>query len=234
MEDSNLFQEGLSAFDAAIRGQFLEDVLAFIPELLMALVVLVIGWWISSWIGSAIAQILKAVKLDKAADFAQVSKVFSKAGFKFSFSKFLGEIVKWFLIVITLITSLDILGLDRAIDILQTVVIDYIPNVIVASAVLVIAAFISEGVKHFVEGSAKAMGAKSARFAASVAKWAIWILAILIALGELGIGEGYMLTMFIGIISMLALAGGLAFGLGGKEAAARALEKISDSVSHKE
>lgn len=234
MEDTNIWADSLSAFDAAIRGEFLEKLLGFVPEFLVALIVLILGWWISSFIGSAVSQVLRAVKADKAIDFTQVNKVFDKAGFKFSFSKFIGEVVKWFLIVITLITSLDILGLNRAIDILQTVVLNYIPQVIVASVVLVLAALISGAVEHFVAGSAKAMGAKSARFAAAVSKWSIWVLAILIALGELGIGQEYMLAIFIAIVSMLALAGGLAFGLGGKEAAAKALSKISDSVSHKE
>ena len=77
------------------------------------------------------------------------------------------------------------------------------------------------------------MGVRSARFAGSMAKWAIWIFAIIIALSELGIAPAFMQILFTGIIAMLAIAGGLAFGLGGKEAAAKVLNKASDAVSHR-
>ena len=85
-----------------------------------------------------------------------------------------------------------------------------------------------------VEGSAKAMGVRSARMAGSVAKWAIWIFAVIIVLSELGIAPAFMQILFTGIVAMLAIAGGLAFGLGGKEAAAKVIEKAKNAVSHHE
>lgn len=78
------------------------------------------------------------------------------------------------------------------------------------------------------------MGVRSAKMAGSVAKWAIWIFAIIIALSELGIAPAFMQILFTGIVAMLAIAGGLAFGLGGKEAASRAIDRAKNALSHHE
>jgi small-conductance mechanosensitive channel len=189
---------------------------------------------VSSAIGKAVSQVLSAVKLDDLFSKVGADKLFSKAGFKFSLSRFVGEVVKWFLIVVFLIASLEVLGLSQVNVFLGNVVLGYLPQVIIAALIIVFATVISDWMRKFIEGSAKAMGVKSARFAGSVAKWAIWIFAVIIALSELGIAPAFMQILFTGIVAMLALAGGLAFGLGGKEAAGGVVKHLGDSMSHKE
>jgi hypothetical protein len=130
--------------------------------------------------------------------------------------------------------SLDILGLGQVNLFLREVVLGYLPRVFVAALLIAIAALVSDSVRKFVEGSAMAMGLHSARMAGSISKWAIWIFVIIIVLSELGIAPAFMQILFTGIVAMLALAGGLAFGLGGKEAASRVIERMKNSVSHHE
>ena len=123
------------------------------------------------------------------------------------------------------------LNLDQVNLFLREVVLGYLPRVFIAALLLVIATLVSDAIRRLVEGSAKAMGVHSARMAGSIAKWAIWIFVTIIVLSELGIAPAFMQILFTGIVAMLALAGGLAFGLGGKDAASRVVQKMRDSVA---
>jgi hypothetical protein len=228
-----VFQSWAEVFRSSLAGLWIEFI-DFIPEFLVALIIFILGWVVSVAIGKAVAQVFSAIKLDDLFDKIGADKVFKKAGFSFSLSRFIGELVKWFLIVVFLIASLEVLGLSQVNVFLGNVVLGYLPQVIIASLIIVFATVISDWMKHLIEGSAKAMGVKSARFAGSIAKWAIWIFAIIIALSELGIAPAFMQILFTGIVAMLALAGGLAFGLGGKEAASGVVKHLGDSMSHKE
>jgi hypothetical protein len=106
-------------------------------------------------------------------------------------------------------------------------------QVIIAAFVLIIAAIISEGLSKTILATAKAMNLASAHMLAVVAKYAVWIFAIIIALGKLGL-DNYMSILFTGIVAMLALGGALAFGLGGKDAAARFISRLGEEASHKQ
>jgi len=110
-------------------------------------------------------------------------------------------------------------------------VIGYLPHVIVAAFILIIASVVSQAVAKLVAASTRAMSVASANMLGTITKYAVWIFALIIALGELGIAREYMGVLFTGLIGMLALAGGLAFGLGGKDTAARFLAKVNDEGS---
>ena len=152
----------------------------------------------------------------------------NRAGMKLNLGAFIGGLVKWFVIVVFLVASLDILQLTAVTDFLKTDVLGYLPNVIVAALVLVIATIISDFMGKVVMASAKAGGVRSANFLGTLTRYAIWLFAFIIALGQLGIAAPYMQILFTGLVAMLAIAGGLAFGLGGKEAAAQTLAKLHE------
>ena len=134
-------------------------------------------------------------------------------------------------IVVFLVAALDVLGLTRVTIFLQQVVLLYLPQVIVAVLILILAAFVAEVVKSLVAGSARAAGAHAANLAGAVAKWAIWLFAILAAINQLGVATEFVQTLFTGLVVALALAFGLAFGLGGKDAAARTIERVRSEIS---
>ena len=205
----------------------------FIPGLLGAIIIFIIGWVVGSIIGKAISQLLTAVKLDKLFESAGADKFMDRAGIKLTVSGFIGGIIKWFIIVVFLMASLQIIGLTQVNDFLGAAVLDYLPRVVIAAIVLIIATIIADAMKKIVQASAKAVNASSANLLGSITSYAIWIFAIIIALSEIGIATYFMQVLFMGLIVMVAIAGGLAFGLGGKEAAAGLIEKVSkDITSH--
>ena len=125
-----------------------------------------------------------------------------------------------------------ILSRDGVTIFLQQVVLLYLPQVIVAVLILVLAAIVAEAAKNIIAGSARAAGAHSGNLAGTVAKYAIWTTAVLAVLNQLGVATEFVQTLFTGIVVAIALGFGLAFGLGGKEAAARTIERVRSEVAH--
>ncbi|HUC88407.1 MAG TPA: hypothetical protein VMR49_00015 [Candidatus Paceibacterota bacterium] len=203
----------------------------FVPNLLGAIILFIIGWIIGSVVGKAIKQVISALKIDKLFDSASAKEFMNRSGLKISVGGFLGGIVKWFIIVVFLMASLQIIGLTQVNDFLSEAVLFYLPKVIIAALVLIIAAVIADAMKKLVQTSSKAANISSANMIGSITRYAIWIFALIIALSELGIGTAFMQILFTGLIAGLAIAFGLAFGLGGKEAASRAIEKVSNDMS---
>ncbi|MDP1625325.1 MAG: hypothetical protein Q8L64_06230 [bacterium] len=203
----------------------------FIPKLFIAVVIFIIGWIVASLVAKLISQLIKSLKLDTALEQAGFGAVVRRAGFELNSGAFIGGLVKWFVIVAFLIASFEVLGLNQVNVFLQSVVLLYLPQVIVAVLILLVAIVIAEALKKVVVGSAKAAGVKSAPFLGAVTKWSIWIFALLAALMQLGIAVGFIQTLFTGVIVALSLAFGLAFGLGGQEAAARYVEKLRQEIA---
>jgi len=202
----------------------------FLPKIIIALVIIIAGWAVGAVLGRVTAQVIKLLKFDKVLQRAGVEDVVSRAGFRLNSGAFLGELVKWFIIVVFLVAAFDVFGLTQVNIFLKDVVLGYIPQVIVAVLILLIAAVLADSMQKVVVGSAKAAEVDSANFFGAVTKWSIWTFAILIALSHLGIAPQFMYTLFTGFVAMLALAGGLAFGLGGRDAAAKYIDKIKQDI----
>lgn len=223
-------QQWGDVFTSSLQGLWIGFV-NFVPKLIFAIIIFIIGWTIGAVVSRALAQVINALKINKLFETIGAKSVLDKAGFKLDVGAFIGEIAKWFIVLVFLIASLDVLNLDQVNLFLREVVLGYLPRVFIAALLLVIATLVSDAIRRLVEGSAKAMGVHSARMAGSIAKWAIWIFVTIIVLSELGIAPAFMQILFTGIVAMLALAGGLAFGLGGKDAASRVVQKMRDSVA---
>ena len=205
-------------------------IIAYTPKLFVALVIFILGWMFGAILGRIIAQIIKAIKVDNALREAGLEEVFSKAGFTLDSGKFLGGLVKWFVVIIFLVASLEVLELDQVTIFLQDVVLLYLPNVIAAVLILLVAAVIAEVMQKIVSGSAKAADLSSARFLGTVTRWAIWLFAILAALAQLNVATAFVQTLFTGIVIAVSLALGLAFGLGGQDAAAKYIEHLKKDL----
>jgi len=201
-------------------------------QILVAIIIFIAGWIIGSVVGGIVAQIIKALKVDRALESIGTDDLLSRAGFRLDAGAFLGGLVKWFVIVVFLMAAVEVVGLNQVNEFLGRVVA-YLPNVIIAVLVLLVAAVISDVVSKMVVGSVKAAKMPSAHFLGGLTKWAIWIFAIFIALGHLDIGTAYFQTLFQGIVIALALSLGLAFGLGGKDTAAKYLDRLRKDISEK-
>ena len=139
---------------------------------------------------------------------------------------------KLFFIIVMLVAAFDILGLNQVNSFL-TQVLAYIPEVVVAAIILFVASLASDLLGDMVHGTTRALGSRVAHLLGSVTRVAIWVFAIIMALSQLGIAAQYMFTLFTGFVAMLAIAGGLAFGLGGKDAAADLIKEIRTEIREK-
>jgi Conserved TM helix. len=204
----------------------------FTPKLIVAIVFFIIGWFLGSLIAKAIEQVFSSLKIDSLFASIGAESFFRKAGITLNSGYFVGQVVKWFIVIVFLLPSLNLVGLTDVSSFLANDVLGFLPKVIIAAFVLIIAAIISEALSKTILATAKSMNLTSAHMLAVIAKYIVWGFAIIIVLGKLGLGD-YMSILFSGIIAMLALAGALAFGLGSKEAAGRFIDKLGEEVSHK-
>lgn len=202
----------------------------FVPKLLLAIVLFLIGWWVAVIIGKAFAQVIGALKIDHLFRSAGLDKVLERAGAHLSVGGFIGWLVKWFIIIAFLMTSLQIVGLTQVNDFLRDVVTSFVPQVLIAALVLVLGSVLAEAARKVLAGSAKAANVQAANMVGTIAFYAIWVFTLIIAISQLGIAPAFMQILFTGIVFMLALAGGLAFGMGGKESAGRTIDRVSNKM----
>jgi small-conductance mechanosensitive channel len=206
-------------------------ILNFLPDLIIAVLVVVIGWVVGSLLGRVVAQVIKAVKLDDALTKAGVADIVKRGGMTLNTGRFIGTLVEWFFIVVFLIAALDILGLSQVNIFLSTVVVFYVPKVIVAILILLLAAVVADVMQKIVVTSARTAEFRSAHLLGAVTRWVIWIFGFLVALTHLGIAEALIQTIVTGVVVALSLALGLAFGLGGQDAASRFIEKTRQEIT---
>jgi len=207
-------------------------VVGFVPNLVVAIVIVLLGWGIGVLFGRVVSQVVKAIKVDEALRRAGVEDFLNKGGLNLNSGNFLGGLVRWFVILVFLVAAFDVLGLSQVTLFLKDI-LNYLPQVIVAVLILIAAGFVADGMKKVVLSSAMTAELASAGFLATVTKWVIWVFAVLVALSQLGIASGFIQTIFTGLVVALSLGLGLAFGLGGQEAAGRVVEKVGKEMSSK-
>lgn len=201
----------------------------FLPNFLVAVIILVVGWIVATAVAKLIKQVLHSVKIDEMGDKLGLDQVSSRTGVKMSISGTLAWLVKWFLLVGVFLAAADILNLNQISEFLNQVLL-YIPNVVAGAAILLIGSMVARFLSKLVRHSVQAAGLNSADLLASVTQWAVMIFTILATLDQLKVASAFVQTLFTGVIAMLAIAGGLSFGLGGKEHASRALDKIERDI----
>ena len=205
-------------------------VINFVPNLVVALVILVLGWLIGALLGRAVSQVLRSLKVDDALRRAGFENFLRRGGVNLDSGAFVGALVKWFVIIVFLVAAFDVLGLAQVNLFLQEVVLGYLPRVLAAALVLLVGGVVGDIAGRVVVTAAKTAGVQSAHFAGAIAKWAVWVFAILVALSHLGIATAFSQTLFTGVVIAISLAIGLSFGLGGQAAAERYLERLRNEM----
>lgn len=205
------------------------SVAAFVPQFVSAVVVFILGWIIASVLGRLVNDVVRALQVDTLLKRLDVDRVLERGGIRLNSGAFVGALVKWFIVIVFLLAAANILGLSQVSDFLRQVLL-YIPNVVVAAVILVIAIKVAEVVERAARSSVESMGMRGAVVGVMV-RWAIWIFALVAALLQLGIATLLIQTLITGLVAMLALAFGLAFGLGGKDVAASFLDKLRREMS---
>ena len=213
----------------ALQGAWL-GFLSFIPKLIGALIVFVIGWIFSMGVGRLVAAFLKQIKVNQVFERTGWKQAFEKADLKVNPSEFIGAIVKWILVVVFLLASVEILGFEQFAVILAKF-INWLPNLIVAVAIFVVAVIVTDILEKLVKVSVRKMEIGYADFLGALVRWSIYLFAALAILTQLQVP--IIETIVQGFVYMVAIAVGLAFGLGGKDAAARLIEDVRQKMTSK-
>lgn len=208
-------------------------VASIVPSIVVAIIIFAIGWVLAALVEKLVESIVKSLKVDSALKSAGMEDVVKRAGHNLNSGMFLGTICKWFVIVVFLMASFDVLGFVQVNAFLRQVVA-YLPQVIVAVLILMIAAVVANTMQKVVVASAKAGHLHIAELGGRITKWSIWIFAILTALSTLGVASGIIQTILTAIFAGAALAFGIAFGLGGKDEAAKIIETTTRAIIRKD
>ncbi|MEI6352466.1 MAG: hypothetical protein WCO35_00835 [Candidatus Nomurabacteria bacterium] len=218
-----------------VLGQQLIDVSAkvvyFLPSFIIGVITLLVGWLFGLVLGRATSHVFELLKIDhffSKLGFGHISK---KTGHDISLGNFFGALVKWTIIAAFTLAASNFFGLYYVSSFLVSI-LNYLPSVFIAGFILIISVIFGGFAEKVIDGSVRAAGFH-ASFAGTLARYAIIFTGILAALNQLDIMVIFTNTLFIGIIGALALAFGLAFGLGGKDAAARAIDRIERDFTKK-
>ncbi|MBU4339205.1 hypothetical protein KKB43_03295 [Patescibacteria group bacterium] len=202
---------------------------AFFLSLAMVFAIIIIGWIIAVIAGKIVKKILKAINVDSLLATGGLKEKFEKSGIKISLVKVGEDAAKWIIILLSITIATESVGLNQVSNFLNNI-LNYIPNIIIAVIILGIGILIAEFSYRIVSGSFKTAAFGSPKIFGEMAKWAIIIFALLIALDQLGLEMEFIKILFTGVVAMAALAGGIAFGLGGRDMAKGILDKTRERM----
>ncbi|MCS6789205.1 MAG: hypothetical protein NZ484_01385 [Patescibacteria group bacterium] len=203
------------------------NVLTFLPTLIVAILILLIGLIIASILGTVVEKIFEALKLDVLLSKIGLAPYFERAGLRLRGAYFLGQLVNWFLIIVFLLAASDMLGLYSFSEFLRDV-LGYIPNIIAAVLIMLATVVLANFLRKVVSASVASAKLHASKFLGTLTWWAVVIFGILTALIQLNVAPSVINSLITGFIAMIALAGGLAFGLGGKGYAEHLLNKLRE------
>jgi hypothetical protein len=197
---------------------------AALPRIVAFIAILLVGWFLAGLIAKGVAALLRAVDFNDLARRSGFAGFVENTGARADSAGFVAAIAKWFVRLIALVVAFDALGLPAVSEVLQRLLL-WLPNLVVALVVLVIGGLAANALGSLVQGASAQAGLGSPRLLGSVARVAVWAFAVIIAVNQVGIGATLVNTLFMSVMGAMALAFGLAFGLGGRETAARLLEQ---------
>ncbi|MCB9810576.1 MAG: hypothetical protein H6779_01870 [Candidatus Nomurabacteria bacterium] len=215
---------------SSLQSAFMDmwaSLIQFLPTIVVAIIVIAVGVMVASGIKKVVEKLFSRTGIDTALDAAGVSEVTKRMGFEEGAGAFIAVLVKWFVLLVFFIVALDILRLDEVTTFLREVVVDYLPRVIVAVLILMVAAVVGRIAKKAIVASTESAGMSRPDLFGKIAYVAIITMAVLAALNQLNIASELIQPLFTGIVFAISLALGLAFGLGGKEAASRVIDSIT-------
>lgn len=209
----------------SILFDFFRNLGAFMPNLFGGLLILIVGLLIGGIVKQLIITLVTFSKIDL---LLHKTKLIKKEEVKV-WVEVLSEILKWMLIIVFLVPALEVWGLSRATNVVNQILF-YLPNVVVAVVIAFVGILAANLTADLVRHSVKTMGSTASNSLAIFTRWAIMFFTILVVLNQLGVAQDLIRILFTGIVAMLSLAGGLAFGLGGKELAKEILDELKNKL----
>ncbi len=200
----------------------LQSVFSFLPSLLAAVCVFLIGLLLARWLKSLTTDLLSRLRLSHILKKTGLEKFLEKAEVKIKMEEILGNVVKWIVIFVFFIATVNILGLSSVSTLLDRV-LGYVPKVLSAAFILTAGVLLAGLVESLVKGAVGQVDIKVARLAGKFASYLVVIFAVLATVNELGIAQSLINILFIGVVAMFALGLGLAIGLGAKDVVSQIL-----------
>ena len=210
-----------------IFQSFWQNLTQISPSIFWAILVFFIGWFISKWIGQIAAAFLSKIRLNQVLKRMGLEEALTKIDTRLNAPKFFGEIVRWFFVILFSMAASEILGLTQFSQFLEKV-IGYYPNIFIAALIFVVAVFLADFSQKIVVGTLEKEKITYSRFLGRAIRWAIWLFAILAILYQLRITPSLILAILIGMVATISIALGIAFGLGGKDLAAKILKELEE------
>ena len=204
-------------------------VLSAIPRILAFIIIVAIGWFVSSLVAKAITGLLRVIKFDELMHRSGLADFMNKMGTGIDSVGIVAGIVKWIVRIVVLLVAFDTLGLPAVSDVMRQLLL-WLPNLVVAIFVLFIGGIAARALGNVVRGATAEGGFSNPETLSNVARTAVWSFAVVIAINQLGIATNLINTLFTGFVGALAIALGLAFGLGGRDLASRTLENWYDQA----
>ncbi|MFH1375124.1 MAG: hypothetical protein ABIH35_00435 [Patescibacteria group bacterium] len=218
-----------------IRGSFESlwiGILSVIPNIAEGIVILIVGWIVAKIISRVIGKITEVIRLDQVLTTAGVKNIFQKAGIQLNIEAIFEEVTKWFILIAFFMSAAKAFGLPQINEFLGNV-LNYIPNVIIAVLIVIAGVLIANFVADLAHGTTKATKTGSPHVVSTIVRYAVIIFTVIVALGQLQVGGSFLSSFFNNLGLALAAAFGLAFGLGGKEAAADVIRKVRKDIGGK-
>lgn len=206
---------------------FFNSLSDFLPSLIGALLILIVGWIIAKLVKTAAIKLLKLIKLDVVTEKAKIDQFLRDGGSKKTAIDILGAMIYWLIMLIVILAGLDALGLGVASELFNQIIL-YIPNVIVAVLALIFGVFLAGFIAQVVSTYLANVGVSNANVIGAIARYAIILFVISLSLTQLNIGEELVSNAFLLLFGAVCLALGLSFGLGGKEWAAGVIKKLTE------
>lgn len=200
-----------------------------IPRILGFIVIVVVGWFIAGLIAKGLAAILRNIRFNEFAERSGLAKFVAEMGVDTDPSGLIAATVKWFVRLLVLIVGFDALGLPAVSQVLHQLLL-WLPNLVVALVVLVIAGLAANALHTVVRGATARAGFTTPDLVANIAWVAVWGFGIIVAVNQIGIAETLVNTLFMGLVGALALALGLAFGLGARDTAGQIVKDWYEGI----
>lgn len=220
------------SFTDTLVGSFRDAfvlILGAIPRILGFIVIVAIGWFISSILARGVGGLLRAIRFDELMQRSGIGDFLNKMGTGNDPAGIVASLVKWIVRVVVLLVAFDVLGLPAISDVMRQLLL-WLPNLVVAIFVLFIGGIAARALGNIVRGATAEAGFANPETLANVTRTTVWAFAIVVAINQLGIATNLITTLFTGFVAALAIALGLAFGLGGRDLASRTLENWYDQA----
>lgn len=209
-------------------------VASFLPNLLVAVIVLLLGWIVGSFLSTVVRKVLEAIRIDTFANQLGLNQLSERMDRKLSLSAFGAWLVKWFFFLGSIMAAANIFGLSEVTTFFNDQVLTYAGNVIIAMVILLLGILASEFFSGIVSSSVRASGLHASSALGSITRWAILIFSIIAALSQLQIATAFLQDLFRAVVAMLAIAGGIAFGMGGRDHAKKILDEVESNLTKRE